>query len=164
MIIRSWSDSRGRDDCHLIHPFPAPPAKRKWDYFQTLDYLGWDRRRPPMVILLQPSSSPAAPKTLLVLHRLQQPSLATPSTRPSTFLLTPYSTPPSQRPYSQPSELWTACRLNIQPIVSLQRSAVGSPSPPPFPRYGYSLSPISTAAGELFLFGGLAKEQVRNEL
>ena len=39
-----------------------------------------------------------------------------------------------------------------------------NPSPSPFPRYGHSLPVNATAAGELFLFGGLVRDTVRNDL
>jgi hypothetical protein len=34
----------------------------------------------------------------------------------------------------------------------------------PFPRYGHSLTATATAAGELFLFGGLASDDTSNDL
>lgn len=35
----------------------------------------------------------------------------------------------------------------------------------PFPRYGHSINPVAQSSnGDLYLFGGLVKEQVRNDL
>ena len=36
--------------------------------------------------------------------------------------------------------------------------------PSPFPRYFHALSTIATAAGELFLFGGVSHDRMRNDL
>ena len=38
------------------------------------------------------------------------------------------------------------------------------PSPSPFPRYGPAIPATPTAAGELFLFGGLVRESESNDL
>ncbi|KAI9461164.1 hypothetical protein F5148DRAFT_1286680 [Russula earlei] len=46
---------------------------------------------------------------------------------------------------------------------SLHRLPPG-PLPSPFPRYGHALPATATAAGELFLFGGLVHESARNDL
>jgi hypothetical protein len=38
------------------------------------------------------------------------------------------------------------------------------PSPSPFPRYGHSVPATGTQNGDLFLFGGLLRDIVRNDL
>ncbi|KAG8904006.1 Negative regulator of mitotic exit, partial [Tulasnella sp. 417] len=68
-------------------------------------------------------------------------------------------------PTGRPAYPWSARRLAIQPVSPLRRQP-GPPvqSPSPFPRYGHSLPLTSTNNGELFLFGGLVKEQITNDL
>lgn len=74
------------------------------------------------------------------------------------------SPPNNSNPNARPAYPWAARRLAITPIASLSRSDPPTPSPSPFPRYGHSLPPIASASGELFLFGGLVREQVKNDL
>ncbi|KAI0080361.1 hypothetical protein K474DRAFT_1658082 [Panus rudis PR-1116 ss-1] len=72
--------------------------------------------------------------------------------------------PPSQQ---RPAYPWSQRRLNLLPPVIIPKPGVAppsSPSPSPFPRYGHSLPVNATATGELFLFGGLVRESVRNDL
>jgi hypothetical protein len=62
---------------------------------------------------------------------------------------------------------WSQRRLLLPPPVVLPKQgtpAPTTPSPSPFPRYGHSLPATATATGELFLFGGLVRETVRNDL
>lgn len=49
-----------------------------------------------------------------------------------------------------------------QPLTPL----IGPPSPLPFPRYGHSVNPVATASpsGDLFIFGGLVQNAVKNDL
>ncbi|KAG9001695.1 Negative regulator of mitotic exit [Tulasnella sp. JGI-2019a] len=70
----------------------------------------------------------------------------------------------SPNPPTRPAYPWAARRLALQPVASLSRAASPMASPSPFPRYGHSLPPVASASGELFLFGGLVKEQVKNDL
>ena len=45
------------------------------------------------------------------------------------------------------------------------RTVEGPISPPPFPRYGHSVNPVaSVATGELYIFGGLVQNAVKNDL
>lgn len=74
--------------------------------------------------------------------------------------------PPQQQP-QRPVYPWSARRLNLLPPTLLSKNALPSgpsPSPSPFPRYGHALPATATAAGELFLFGGLVHESARNDL
>ncbi|KAG9041015.1 Negative regulator of mitotic exit [Tulasnella sp. UAMH 9824] len=60
---------------------------------------------------------------------------------------------------------WSERHLAIQPRSTLIRPLGPlTQSPLPFPRCRYSLPPISTDSGELFLFGGLVNQQIRNDL
>lgn len=43
-------------------------------------------------------------------------------------------------------------------------AATSTMSAPPFPRYGHSVPATSNQNGELFLFGGLLRDSVRNDL
>ena len=72
-----------------------------------------------------------------------------------------------QQPPRQPTYPWSQRKLNLNPPVTLPRPGVAppqTPSPSPFPRYGHALPSTATASGELFLFGGLVREQVRNDV
>ena len=41
----------------------------------------------------------------------------------------------------------------------------GPPSSPPFPRYGHSVNPVASSPnGDLYIFGGLVANTVRNDL
>ena len=71
-----------------------------------------------------------------------------------------------QRPHPAPYP-WSQRKLNLNPPVTLPRPGVlppQTPSPSPFPRYGHALPSTATSSGELFLFGGLVRERVRNDL
>ncbi|RDB28537.1 Tip elongation aberrant protein 1 [Hypsizygus marmoreus] len=75
----------------------------------------------------------------------------------ATILLTP----------TRPAYPWSARRLNLPPPVVLNKPGVvppTSPSPSPFPRYGHALPSTATAAGDLYIFGGLVREVARNDL
>jgi Galactose oxidase, central domain len=52
----------------------------------------------------------------------------------------------------------------LPPTFLTKNAPSSGPSPSPFPRYGHALPATSTAAGELFLFGGLVHESARNDL
>jgi hypothetical protein len=45
-----------------------------------------------------------------------------------------------------------------------QAAAVGAISPSPFPRYGHAANSAASATGEIYLFGGLVRESVKNDL
>jgi len=67
----------------------------------------------------------------------------------------------------QPTYPWSQRKLNLNPPVTLPRPGIAppqTPSPSPFPRYGHALTSTANAAGELLLFGGLVREQVRNDI
>jgi hypothetical protein len=60
---------------------------------------------------------------------------------------------------------WSVHHLNLLPPNLLSQNASPSgPSPSPFPRYGPALPATATAAGELYLFGGLAQGSESNDL
>lgn len=70
------------------------------------------------------------------------------------------STPP------RPQFPWSARRIVFPPLL-LSRPGIPPatvPSPSPFPRYGHSLPLNASQSGELFLFGGLVHESVKNDL
>ncbi|EJD51777.1 hypothetical protein AURDEDRAFT_111391 [Auricularia subglabra TFB-10046 SS5] len=71
------------------------------------------------------------------------------------------------QPQRQPSFPWQTVRIVPGPPVVFPRPGVAQPttvSPLPFPRYGHSLPATANAAGELYLFGGLVREAVRDDL
>lgn len=70
----------------------------------------------------------------------------------------------SSRPPTWP---WSARRLAFPPPETLPKPGVApptAPSPSPFPRYGHAMPTTATTNGELYLFGGLVRETVRNDL
>ena len=75
--------------------------------------------------------------------------------------------PAQQQPQQRPAYPWSQRRLILPPPATLPKPGVApptSPSPSPFPRYGHALPATATATGELFLFGGLVRDTVRNDL
>lgn len=72
----------------------------------------------------------------------------------------PVSYPWSQRPIRlQPIQLARPSGSDAQAPLSTEIS------PSPFPRYGHSVNPIAqSATGDLYLFGGLVKDEVSNDL
>ncbi|TFK56592.1 hypothetical protein OE88DRAFT_37276 [Heliocybe sulcata] len=67
----------------------------------------------------------------------------------------------------RPAWPWSQRRLTLPPPQVLPKPGVApptSPSPSPFPRYGHAMPMTPTNTGELYLFGGLVRETVRNDL
>ncbi|KAI0706123.1 hypothetical protein BC835DRAFT_1425968 [Cytidiella melzeri] len=103
-------------------------------------------------------SSQHSPTTQGSTVQQQQP----PSQQNSSTQLGPPGQQQPQRTYP-----WSQRKLILPPPVVLPRAgqpAATNPSPSPFPRYGHALPATATATGELFLFGGLVRETVRNDL
>lgn len=74
---------------------------------------------------------------------------------------------PGQQQHTQRAYPWSQRKLILPPPVILPKAgqaAPTNPSPSPFPRYGHALPATATATGELFLFGGLVRDNVRNDL
>lgn len=80
---------------------------------------------------------------------------------------------PSSGSHSNPvSYPWSQRPIRLQPIQLARPSGSDSQaplsneiSPSPFPRYGHSVNPIAqSATGDLYLFGGLVKDEVSNDL
>lgn len=73
--------------------------------------------------------------------------------------------PTSSAPVSYP---WSQRSIQLQPIQSLPnapQSASREMTLSPFPRYGHSVNPIAqSSTGDLYLFGGLVKDSVKNDL
>ncbi|CCM04210.1 uncharacterized protein FIBRA_06376 [Fibroporia radiculosa] len=75
--------------------------------------------------------------------------------------------PQQQSQQQRPAYPWSQRRLTLPPPVTIPKPGVQqptAPSPSPFPRYGHALPATATPTGELFLFGGLVRETVRNDL
>ncbi|KAH9857949.1 hypothetical protein C2E23DRAFT_864957 [Lenzites betulinus] len=116
----------------------------------------------PAVNGVQPSISQQPQRTL---PNGQTPPLGSNGVQP---------TPAQQaaQPGQQPAQTraaypWSQRRLQLPPPVTIPKPGVApptSPSPSPFPRYGHALPVNATTSGELFLFGGLVRETVRNDL
>ena len=120
-----------------------------------------DRPLPPT----PPQPPPRAPSRSQQQQQQQPPPSSSPQQTPPMKVTNPSVQPSSSGP--RPAYPWSARRLQLQPGVYFPRPGVTPPSGPsssPFPRYGHSLPPVTTASGELFLFGGLVQEQVKNDL
>jgi hypothetical protein len=90
------------------------------------------------------------------------PSLTTRMTSPSE---PPPSQPLANQQHRQPNYPWSMRQLSMLALSPLPRSPPSSTmSSPPFPRYGHSVPAIGNQNGELFLFGGLVRDEVRNDL
>ncbi|PWN87713.1 hypothetical protein FA10DRAFT_233995 [Acaromyces ingoldii] len=62
---------------------------------------------------------------------------------------------------------WSQRSLTMNPPRFLDESRQvppGAVSPSPFPRYGHAANSIASPAGEVYLFGGLVRESVKNDL
>ncbi|KAK4046292.1 hypothetical protein OIV83_006166 [Microbotryomycetes sp. JL201] len=70
---------------------------------------------------------------------------------------------------------WSQRRLALLPALLIDDEATahadapttkpGAISPAPFPRYGHSVNPVAAhATGELYIFGGLVQNEVKNDL
>lgn len=97
----------------------------------------------------------------------QQQSMASGS--PQTSVTPGQQQPPQQavQPQQRPAFPWSQRRLLLPPPVTFPTPGVApptTPSPSPFPRYGHALPATASSTGELFLFGGLVRESVRNDL
>lgn len=87
-----------------------------------------------------------------------------PSVQGSSIQIQPQQ---QQQQQQRPAYPWSQRRLQLPPPVTIPKPGVApptNPSPSPFPRYGHALPATATATGELFLFGGLVRETVRNDL
>ncbi|GAA5827160.1 hypothetical protein JCM3770_000340, partial [Rhodotorula araucariae] len=88
--------------------------------------------------------------------------MSAPAPTPSHTVLYPWS----QRHIALlPSQLLPPPSPSDSPSVPLT-PLLGPPSPLPFPRYGHSVNPIATASpsGDLYVFGGLVQNAVKNDL
>ncbi|KAG7098999.1 hypothetical protein E1B28_000885 [Marasmius oreades] len=68
-----------------------------------------------------------------------------------------------------PSYPWSTRRLNLLaptllPTKPPTTNPPSQPSPSPFPRYGHALPATANGSGDLYLFGGLVREQPKNDL
>ncbi|KAI0027318.1 hypothetical protein K488DRAFT_61970 [Vararia minispora EC-137] len=108
-----------------------------------------------------PLSGPVAP----VQQQQQQPPPLQAS-QPAPSQPVPSSSQPPSQSQPRPAFPWSTRRLNLQPPVPINKASPPptQPSPSPFPRYGHALPATATAAGELFLFGGLVHDSARNDL
>ncbi|GAA5906771.1 hypothetical protein JCM6882_003297 [Rhodosporidiobolus microsporus] len=87
-----------------------------------------------------------------------QPHAAPP---PSHTVLYPWS----QRPLALlPSQLLPPSSSTAPSSPLPAEPVLGYQSPPPFPRYGHSVNPVASANGDLYLFGGLVQNTVKNDL
>ncbi|KAJ8083785.1 hypothetical protein AAF712_000706 [Marasmius tenuissimus] len=103
------------------------------------------------------------------LQQIQQQQMSSSPPQPNSTNPHPSSqqTGPPQQP--APSFPWSTRRLNLLPPTLLPTkppttNPPSQPSPSPFPRYGHALPSTANATGELFLFGGLVREQPKNDL
>jgi hypothetical protein len=62
---------------------------------------------------------------------------------------------------------WSQRSLVMNPprfLDETRQAPPGALSPSPFPRYGHAANSLASAAGEVYLFGGLVRESVKNDL
>ena len=141
-------------------PSPCPHMRRQSDRFRLSGLNG--RGSPsPAVNGVQPSISQQSQRPA--------PNGQAPPQGPNGMQSQP-TQPASQQqgpPQQRPAYPWSQRRLQLPPPVTIPKPGVApptSPSPSPFPRYGHALPVNATSSGELFLFGGLVRETVRNDL
>ncbi|CEQ40571.1 SPOSA6832_02191 [Sporobolomyces salmonicolor] len=97
---------------------------------------------------------------------------APPSAPSSSSSAVPSAAPPSHTVLYP----WSQRRITLQPSQLLAPPSSSHPaspsppilgpvSPPPFPRYGHSVNPLaSSPSGDLYIFGGLVANSVKNDL
>lgn len=62
---------------------------------------------------------------------------------------------------------WSQRRLTMNPprfLDETRQAPPGALSPSPFPRYGHAANQVASPTGEVYLFGGLVRESVKNDL
>ncbi len=62
---------------------------------------------------------------------------------------------------------WSQRQLVLEPprfLDATRQAPPGTLSPSPFPRYGLAANSTASATGEVYLFGGLVRESVKNDL
>ncbi|KDN44358.1 hypothetical protein K437DRAFT_138401 [Tilletiaria anomala UBC 951] len=76
----------------------------------------------------------------------------------------------SERGSSRPQQVvypWSQRQLIVNPprfLDANRQAPPGTLSPSPFPRYGLAANQTASATGEVYLFGGLVRESVKNDL
>lgn len=154
--------SRKKNEKHQVQAAPQPAQiPREADIPPTQNIPGTFSHPPPALrpqINPSPSTSPSV--SGLSSHSTQQPS---PQQQGSSAQSQSHPSTQQQQRAVYP---WSARRLNLLPPTLLNKNGPPppGPSPSPFPRYGHALPATATAAGELFLFGGLVHEAARNDL
>lgn len=101
----------------------------------------------------------------------QQPQLGSSHPRATTLSSSSGSSHTVLYPWSQrrvallPSQHLAPLAPSDSPSLA-SSPVLGPTSPLPFPRYGHSVNPIATATptGDLYIFGGLVQNSVRNDL
>ena len=68
----------------------------------------------------------------------------------------------SYPPQPPPDYPWSV--LCLSPAFLSENAPPSGPSPSPFPRFGHASPATPTATGELFVFGGLARNGIRDDL
>ncbi|KAL0580808.1 hypothetical protein V5O48_001184 [Marasmius crinis-equi] len=93
------------------------------------------------------------------------------SSSPQPNSTNPHPSSQQSAPAAQPapSYPWSTRRLNLLPPTLLPTkppttNTPSQPSPSPFPRYGHALPATANSTGDLYLFGGLVREQPKNDL
>ncbi|CAO1633807.1 unnamed protein product [Parajaminaea phylloscopi] len=75
--------------------------------------------------------------------------------------------PNGERPRQHVVYPWSQRALSMNPPRYLDESRqgpAGAVSPSPFPRYGHAANSAASPTGEVYLFGGLVRESVKNDL
>jgi len=94
------------------------------------------------------------------------PALSSSQQQQSTSGPTQPGQAPSSHPVTYPWSQRQVRLMPVQPMPNQQGQPTTQPDTvSPFPRYGHSINPVAQSSnGDLYLFGGLVKEQVRNDL
>ncbi|CAO1633997.1 unnamed protein product [Sympodiomycopsis kandeliae] len=79
----------------------------------------------------------------------------------------PSTGPAGDRPRQPVAYPWSQRSIAMNPPRFLEEGRQAPPgalSPSPFPRYGHAANQSASASGEVYLFGGLVRESVKNDL
>ncbi|POW05233.1 hypothetical protein PSTT_09863, partial [Puccinia striiformis] len=99
------------------------------------------------------STTTTTTTTFFFSSSLERNNYKQPANPPPSTVIYPWTLPPAPFP-ADPS-----------PPDPIDPAAL-RPSPPPFPRYGHSINPMGTptGSGDIYIFAGLVKDQVKNDL
>ncbi|CEL57233.1 Tip elongation aberrant protein 1 OS=Schizosaccharomyces pombe (strain 972 / ATCC 24843) GN=tea1 PE=1 SV=1 [Rhizoctonia solani AG-1 IB] len=149
-------------------PAPAPqPQPQLQQPSQTLSAGSIGRAQAPPRPQPPPQSLQQQPPQQTPEHPQQQQPQPQPQPQPPStgHVQTPSQSGGSSRP--RQDYPWSVRRLQVEApmrVAGGTGTSVTSMTGPPLPRYGHSVPLVATPGGDIFVFGGLVKDQVKDDL